>query len=33
MILEIFLDSSKQFKLNYTMNKLMMSFPKLIREL
>ena len=33
MILETLLNSFKQFKLNYNMNKLMMSFPKLIKEL
>ena len=33
MILETLSNSFKQFKLNYNMNKLMMSFPKLIKEL
>ena len=32
MILEVLPDSFKQFKLNYTMNKLMMNLPKLMSE-
>lgn len=31
MVLETFLDSFRQFKLNYTMDKLMMSLLELIR--
>ena len=32
MVLETLLDSFKQFKLNYNMNKMVMSLPELIRD-